>query len=79
MAQYAKYGQRQGAAVGARAVLWIVVSLVFLGFDLNRLARFRAVGLQPGWFLWAQIGLWTAALLFWSYSGVKALRKGKVS
>ena len=77
MATYAKYGQR--GSVGARAVLWIVVSLVFLVTDVLKLGKIRASGLTPSWFLWAQIVLWSLALIFWSYSGIQSLRKGKVS
>lgn len=77
MATYSKYGQR--GSVGARAVLWIIVSLVFLVTDILRLGKIRATGFTPSWFLWAQIVLWTLALIFWIYSGVKSLRKGKVS
>ncbi len=80
---YQRYGQRPGAAVGARALLWIVVSLVFLFLDVSRLLRFRAAGLAPGWFLWAQVVLWSCALLFWIFMGLRSLRKpgagGKVS
>lgn len=77
MATYQRYGQR--GSVGARAVLWIVVSVVFLVVDILKVTKLRAVGLAPSWFLWAQILLWTLALVFWTYSGVQSLRKGKVS
>ena len=74
------FGQRNGpTSVAARALLWIVISVVFLVIDVSRLLRFRAAGLQPSWFLWAQIVLWAGALLFWTYKGVQSLGKGKVS
>lgn len=77
MAQYAKYGQR--GSVGARAVLWIIVSIAFLVVDLMKVTKIRAAGFSPSGFLWAQIVLWVAALLFWIYRGVQSLSKGKVS
>lgn len=79
MAQYAKYGRRPGAAVGARAAVWIIISIVFLVLDFMKLARLHAAGLHPTWYFWVQIAVWTAVLLFWSYSGLRAVRKGKVS
>ena len=72
-------GKNTPASLGARAVLWVVVSLLFLVVDSLKLARFRAAGLHASWFLWAQLAVWAVVLVFWGYTGVQTLRRGRVS
>jgi len=64
---------RSGASVIVRSIVWIVVSSFFV-FRAGRIISVRhSVGLGSGWWLWGQVVVWSAAMLFWLVAGWRDL------
>ena len=61
--------RQSAAALVSRTVLWIVISSGFILWNVRRLGEFRALGLRPTTWAYAQLGLWCVALVFWLYTG----------
>lgn len=65
--------RRSGASVIVRSIVWIVVSSFFV-FRAGRIIYVRhELGLMSGWWLWGQVVVWSAALLFWVVAGWRDL------
>lgn len=58
-----------------RAILWLVIAGVFVAWNVRRIAAYRVAGFTVPWWNWVQLGLWSAALLFWLWTGWRDLAR----
>jgi hypothetical protein len=56
-------------ALMTRAVIWVVLSALFLFVNLYRILSFHAAQRAVGWWIYLQTAIWLVALVLWMRTG----------